>query len=166
MRNVINVFIVLYLWMMLSTNLSSITTLAPSWERLRQLPAIDNLDRWVNSIGSHLAIRYGWRMFTPPEGHYYTLELAAQRSEGPAARLVLPHQRPRTWWQRNFVDAREEKWLVNLFYNDPIARKWYAEYWCRQQTPPPRATHLEITLHSFSPPAPTVLIPWGIFPCA
>lgn len=167
-KYIISTLIILYLWQAISVNLASIQFLAPWWRHVIRLPILSQIDRWTSLVASQLTLRFAWSPFTNPEAFYYTLQLTVHYEDQPDQIVLMPQQQQRTWWQRNFVDTHEDKFLVNLYYRKVAARKWYALYWCRQLKKSnlhPRAIAANLTFYSSAPNTPPKIIPWGTFSC-
>lgn len=134
----LSVLFLAYFWLITSFNLQSsfseksmLPHILPIFATNLRVPHIvAQGDQALHFIGSTLGIRNLWRMFTPaPQSNWY-IDVFGVSQTGVMVMLPLPHQSSRTFWQRNFVDIREDKYHLEL-HNRPEVRFYYAQYLCR-----------------------------------
>lgn len=139
---------------------------------------IGRFEWWINYIGWIVGLKNYWRMFSPVDRFNWSMVITAVHQNGEETLLPLPHQTPRTFWQKNLIDFREAKFQTNI-YNNQTAQKYYAQYLCHvyQDLDNP-VTAIKIDLDSVNILPPTeaknrgVYLeprldkrPWGRFAC-
>ena len=134
--------IVFALWMQVSSNLQQAAILLESekpdvsgpkhspgiWHRFTE--SLRPISQGLNRVGWTFGLKPYWGMFSPMGRTIWWLEISAVHPEGNTTLLPLPLQSPRTWWQRNFFDYREQKYIASIL-DLPSEQRHYAEYLCR-----------------------------------
>lgn len=86
-------------------------------------------------FGSAAGLFACWRMFSPTVTTVWRYRYTGIHSDGSRELLPLPHQSPRDFLRRNFIDFREVKLEINLpFYSG--AHYLYAMHQCRAYSDP------------------------------
>ncbi len=126
----LSVVAVLYVWGAVSTNFSLTPPVLPSATLTR---VIQTLHQRIYVVTAVLVIRQYWNMFIPPDVLRWRVTISGTLADGTTIVLPVPYQAERSFWQRNFIDTREVKFIQNLAANGrEQVRANYAQYLCRE----------------------------------
>src|SRR5262245_38917166 len=133
------VFIVAVLWVMVSVNLRVSAPQIPRSlhpDRFHSVFAGINwafagADWAVGGAGRLVGLRNLWRMVSPVDRTNWQYIFSAVYQDGREEILPLPHQIPRNVFQRNLIDFREAKFMLNIRGLTKPQEHYYESYLCR-----------------------------------
>ena len=136
---VVTAFILTTLWVMVSTNLRLGAPRIPGSLYPSRLSYVVNRINWafayadwaVQNAGRLVGVRNLWRMFSPPDRLNWYMTFSGVYEDGREEILPLPHQIPRSFLQRNLIDFREAKYMLNIRALTKPAEHYYEQYLCR-----------------------------------
>lgn len=165
-RFLLNGFIMACVWVQMDANLAPSCShriqawLAPyahHWLMAEASTQIQRLTRPYRTFAQAGGLLTVWRMYTPTMTDRWTASYAALYADGTERLLPLPSQIPRTMWQRNFIDFREDEFQFSLMYftHHNVGYPLYAQHLCRRYGRDRPITAIKVTIRS-----------WDMYPLA